>query len=163
MTETWRCTGLISLSAWHSGINRAKTASWQPALVSSLLLPYDNREVVTENNRMRVDYNCVKPHESKPSLIRMMEKESRAPEWNGQVSFGAVLTGGAKIRCTQYRDELVNEFSKRGELVVGGEMEGVGMLAACDPEEPTWILVKGISDYADEQRDNDVENGRDLA
>jgi nucleoside phosphorylase len=160
MIETG-ATGIISLGMAF-GVDRER----QPLgtlLVSKMLLPYDDREVVTKDGRVHVDYGGVTPHESKPALVQILEREAQMPEWNGRVSFGAVLTGGAKIRCTAYRNELVNNLSIHGEIVVGGEMEGVGMLATCDREQPTWVLVKGVPDYADEQRDTDVEHGREMA
>ena len=32
-------------------------------------------------------------------------------------------------------------------------MEGVGLVSVSSPEDPAWIVVKGISDFADEDRD----------
>ncbi len=40
-------------------------------------------------------------------------------------------------------------------------MEGVGLLAAA--ETAAWIVVKGIIDFADEQRDEDFKRYRDSA
>ena len=40
---------------------------------------------------------------------------------------------------------------------VGGEMEGVGLLAACEKSSPVWIVVKGISDFADDLRGEEIE------
>lgn len=28
-------------------------------------------------------------------------------------------------------------------------MEGVGFLSTCAPDDPRWVVVKGISDFAD--------------
>jgi nucleoside phosphorylase len=44
--------------------------------------------------------------------------------------------------------------------LVGGEMEGVGLLsAAVKPDAPAWCVVKGISDFGDELRDEDIKTG----
>ena len=37
--------------------------------------------------------------------------------------------------------------------IIGGEMEGVGFLAHAPVDEPTWILVKGIADFAADATD----------
>ncbi|MGH7171321.1 MAG: hypothetical protein ACRELG_13665 [Gemmataceae bacterium] len=50
------------------------------------------------------------------------------------------------------------------EPIVGGEMEGVGLLAAAvKADDPVWCVVKGISDFADEKRDEDIKTGMSVA
>lgn len=132
-------------------------------LVSKMLLPYDQREVKTVNGLISVDYGEVVAHLAMPGLTSMMQEEANREGWSGKIFFGTVLTGGAKIRCTACRNEQVDQLSNYGEVVVGGEMEGAGLLATCDPRQPIWVVVKGISDYADENRHGDVETGRATA
>lgn len=40
-------------------------------------------------------------------------------------------------------------------------MEGVGLLSAAD--DSIWCIVKGICDFADENRDKVIEEGRKVA
>jgi len=43
-------------------------------------------------------------------------------------------------------------------------MEGVGLLAASTSEaDPVWCIVKGISDFADEDRDKVIQQYRSIA
>ena len=42
-------------------------------------------------------------------------------------------------------------------------MEGVGLLSVSPANEPAWIVVKGISDFADENRDVVIEQYRPIA
>jgi adenosylhomocysteine nucleosidase len=42
-------------------------------------------------------------------------------------------------------------------------MEGVGLLSLSPANDPAWIVVKGISDFADEDRDAVIEGNRPLA
>ncbi len=43
-------------------------------------------------------------------------------------------------------------------------MEGVGLLAASlDADDPIWCVVKGISDFADEDRNRVIGESRDAA
>ncbi len=43
-------------------------------------------------------------------------------------------------------------------------MEGVSLLAAsATPDNPIWCVVKGISDFADEERDAVIQLNRPLA
>lgn len=78
---------------------------------------------------------------------------------------GLLLSGGARIHCAAFRDELARECGrgKGPDLVVGGDMEGVGLLAASDRERPNWIVVKAISDWADRDRDDVIERTRPIA
>ena len=72
--------------------------------------------------------------------------------------FGTLLTGGARIESSDFLEELLRSI---GRNVVGGEMEAMGALAAMPTGSPGddagWIVVKGISDFADsESREKDV-------
>ena len=51
-------------------------------------------------------------------------------------------------------------IARRRRGYVGGEMEGVGLLAASKKSEPVWAIVKGISDFADDQRHDEIEVNR---
>lgn len=43
-------------------------------------------------------------------------------------------------------------------------MEGVGLLAAAlKSDDPVWCVVKAISDFADEQRNEDIKTGVKIA
>jgi len=48
-------------------------------------------------------------------------------------------------------------------MIVGGEMEGVGFLSVSDPENPSWIVAKGICDFADEERVHIIKDTRSEA
>jgi len=119
MAET-QATGIISLGM-SFGIDR-NSQKIGDILISKELLPYDNRDVVTENGKMKVDYHRVSPHKSDPRLFRLFRKESEQDKWNDKVHIGALLTGGARIYSREYRDELCRIESNNP--IVGGEMEG---------------------------------------
>ena len=42
-------------------------------------------------------------------------------------------------------------------------MEGMGLLSVSPADKPLWAVVKGISDFADEDRDGIIELTRALA
>ena len=42
-------------------------------------------------------------------------------------------------------------------------MEGVGLLSVSPRKQPMWIVVKGICDFADENRDAEIAENRPLA
>lgn len=60
------------------------------------------------------------------------------------------MSGAARIQNSQFRDELIAGVPRGDAAIVGGEMEGVGLLSASTASgDPTWCIVKGISDFAD--------------
>ena len=129
-TETGATT-LVSLGMAF-GADR-KRQHFGDVLVSTMLLPYDYRTVKTIAGQACADYSSVVPHPAKQSLLGAFWRESWKAEWSGKVHFGALLTGAARIHSALFRDELVKGNDIHGEPIVGGEMEGVGLLATCDP------------------------------
>lgn len=71
-----------------------------------------------------------------------------------------MLTGEARIHCEDYRQELTKGLNDRGDPVIGGEMEGGGLVASGPKDAPSWIVVKGISDFADHNRDTVIQTSR---
>jgi nucleoside phosphorylase len=134
-------------------------------LVATGILPYDTRTVKTaDDGSPRVDYTSVDRYSSNKALRRHFEQFSQQPPWKGRVHRGLLLSGGARIHCASFRDELVRECGPgHGDPVVGGDMEGVGFLSASSRKKPSWIIVKGISDFADHNRKKHIEDARPVA
>ncbi|MCX7049741.1 MAG: nucleoside phosphorylase-like protein [Candidatus Sumerlaeota bacterium] len=156
-------TGMVSLGmAFGVDPKRQKIGD---IIVSKALLPYDYRIIKSEDGKIVNDYSEMRIYGSQLSLIAMLEKESRNKEWQGEVKvrFGALLTGAAKIHCQKFRDDLVSNLRDCGEPIIGGEMEGLGLLSVSAPENPLWVVAKGISDFADEKRDEIIKTSRLVA
>lgn len=160
--ETEAVGGVISVGMCF-GVDRTKQ-SLGDIIISSSLLPYDNRDVKAHGRLPQEDFSRVRRHPAKESLRAMLERSKESQERDFTVHVGAILSGGARIHCGAYRDHLVNMLSKAAEdTIVGGEMEGIGLLSLSPLENPGWIVVKGICDFADEQRGGDVKSGRKRA
>lgn len=83
-----------------------------------------------------------------------------------RVDVGVILSGGARIESAAFRDELLASLPSIDPPVVGGEMEGMGAVSAAlatDPKDPGWIVVKGISDFADAPSRSKIRDTRALA
>jgi len=107
-----------------------------------------------------VDYSRAERHEAKQFLVKMFEnaKESMTDEKRGyQVFFGGMLSGGARVFSRKFVKELVNGVPQAEDGVIGGEMEGVGLLSVSQKKYPLWCIVKGISDFGDENRDQVIK------
>jgi nucleoside phosphorylase len=132
-------------------------------LVSTAVLPYDNRDVRTENDDYAFDYQRVNRHPAKASLVALFRDEDRRGKFEQQVHVGELLSGAARVFSRYYLAELIEKVPGVEDGIVGGEMEGVGLLSVSPRKEPLWIVIKGICDFADEQRDVEIKETRPLA
>ncbi len=135
-------------------------------LVSALLSPYDNRAVKRSNKApgYENDYTEMKVELPRSSLLDRFRREKQRSKFPFGVHIGAMLSGGARIHCAAFRDELFRNVPHGNEDIIGGEMEGVGLLSgSMTAEDSAWCIVKGICDFADEARDGDIVEGRKVA
>lgn len=125
-------------------------------LVSTGVIPYDYRIIVdSAEGTPRADYSKTRHYPAREQLVTRFRHTAAAENWRDRVHFGLFLSGGARIYSSRYRDNLVRECGMdRDDVVVGGEMEGVGLLSSCAEDDPRWIIVKGISDFADQPSDS---------
>jgi len=133
-------------------------------LVATELIPYDDRDVRPDAAARAgyvSDYTRTRREPARPALIDRFRRETRQTSHPFAVHFGAILSGSARIHCSAFRDELVRDLSVGEEPIIGGEMEGIGLLAASrSDDDPIWCVVKGISDFADEDRNNVIDQNR---
>jgi nucleoside phosphorylase len=144
-------------------------------LVSSSMIPYDNRiirparpswlqRLLGLESRYIVDYSDADREPARPSLVELFSREKARGGHPFGVHVGAILSGAARIQSERFRDELIRDIPAGEDPIVGGEMEGVGLLAASlAADDPIWCVVKGISDFADSNRDAVIEEHRPAA
>ncbi len=137
-------------------------------LVSQWVFPYDYRIIDHaagqggEPDRYVIDYRETKRFLPKRSLLNLFERERGEGKHEFKIHFGGILSGGSRIFSQLYLRELlvaVTGGQGTGDYV-GGEMEGVGLLAASEKSKPVWAIVKGISDFADDQRHDEIQANR---
>ena len=134
-------------------------------LVSEWVFPYDFRVVEHLNigegqpNHYVLDYQRTKRFSPKKSLLKLLERERSEGKHAFTTHFGGILSGGSVIRSQVYLRELLRSVTGGAGPggYVGGEMEGVGLLAASEKAKPVWLIVKGVSDFADDHQLAEVE------
>jgi len=128
-------------------------------IVSESVFVYDDRKIVDADKGSASKYKVEYPSTARKvasatwhdRFCRLAEQYSQ----NGaatKVDLGVILSGGARIESAAYRDEVVASLPPMDQRVIGGEMEGMGAISAAlstDPYDPGWVVVKGISDFAD--------------
>ena len=136
-------------------------------LVSTALIPYDNREIVPrteDDEECIVDYSQARPQRARQPLVDLFVREKHTLSHPYRVHVGLILSGSARFRCAGFRDELVAAVPAGNDPIIGGEMEAIGLLAASTAARaPIWCVVKGISDFGDKDRDRIINEGRRLA
>jgi adenosylhomocysteine nucleosidase len=143
------------------GIDRERQRH-RDVLVSTHLLPYDQRTVKSRDEIPLTEYPKVHALPASRGLLAILDQEIERPaERAFQVHRGALLSGAAKIHSRTFRAHLLTALASRGQPIVGGEMEGAGLLGAA--EQAAWLVVKGIIDFADDARDEEFKKYRDEA
>jgi nucleoside phosphorylase len=68
-----------------------------------------------------------------------------------KVHYGAMLSGEKLIDDKSFKQSLLEQYP----AAIGGEMEGAGLWASADRNRKEWLVVKGVCDWADgEKNDN---------
>jgi adenosylhomocysteine nucleosidase len=85
-----------------------------------------------------------------------------------RVQVGVLLSGGALIESARFLDDLVQSLPAMESQILGGEMEAAGAISAEPPaagDEPGWIIVKGVSDFAEagSRTKEELEKNREQA
>jgi nucleoside phosphorylase len=121
-------------------------------LVSECISPYNFKKVQDGIDTLRTN--------DAPASKLLLNRFKNAFGWEfllnnnikAKIITGPILSG----------EELINDINRRNELVKakptakGGEMEGIGLHSAADGK-CEWILIKGICDFADGNKDSNKE------
>jgi nucleoside phosphorylase len=127
-------------------------------LVSEAILPYNSKRIGKNKTIQR----AAATNASKTILNRF--KNLRTWEYfvnetdKSELICGHILSGEELIDNKEHRDELIEAYPN----AKGGEMEGAGIVSACDGNIQ-WIIVKGICDFADGNKGQNKECNQKIA
>ena len=82
------------------------------------------------------------------------ETEVGRPQTEMRIHFGVIASGAAVIA----KSEFVEEIQEYKRSILGIDMEAFGVAKAAEsafPHKITWMIIKGIQDYADNQKSNE--------
>lgn len=97
-----------------------------------------------------------------------------SPSYRGifkpKIHIGVILSGDYLLANADYKKRLINFFQsdlnkgKNKYNIIGGEMEGVGLSSAMNNlENGNWIIIKGISDFGEEDKNENKEIRQQIA
>jgi nucleoside phosphorylase len=116
-------------------------------LVAKQLMNYEPQKFDLERGQM--------PRGDRITASERLLDRFRAAElaWKGaRLHFGLVLSGEKLVNDPAFRDCLLEAEPE----AIGGDMEGAGLYLAAH-EVADWILVKGICDWADGNKDDKAQ------
>jgi nucleoside phosphorylase len=132
-------------------------------LVSQRVLPCDERNVTARQRAPadptwlpEWDYDFRAPAiEASPTLTRRVEIGAKSDNWTIDfgIHAGTLLSGGARIESSLYLLHLLRCASGFAPII-GGDMETAILASLARNDEIDWITIKGISDFAEESRNN---------
>lgn len=128
------------------GISRSQQ-QFGEVLVSRRVFPYDVREVRDNGQGYVSDHGKTTSLKAHGRLVAMFERASKRGQFPFRISFGTLLSGGARISSVRFRDELAQTvlLDPAHGTPIGGDMEAAGLLSVAH----RWIVVKAISDFAE--------------
>lgn len=155
--ESWQPKAVVMIGiAFGIDKNRQNIGD---VLVSTAIVPYNIKRV---GKKSEVYRSPIPP----PGNI-LLNRFRNIPDWdytlsNGRkanVIFCHMLSGESLIDNAKYRNKLIKAFRS----VRGGEMEGAGLYAVAHNKKVEWIVIKGISDYADGSKSKNKEEYQKIA
>ncbi len=141
----WRPCAIIPVGVAF-GIDPAKQ-SIGDVLVSEYLRDYEvtrvnpDASLTTRGNRPQASDQFL-------NLLRRLDAtRNNWPDWP-KLHIGVVMSGDKLVDNRAFRDQLL----KMEPEAIGGEMEGIGVETAARKANIDWIIIKGICDWADGQK-----------
>ncbi|HKX00809.1 MAG TPA: hypothetical protein VJN43_23910 [Bryobacteraceae bacterium] len=148
--DSWRPIAVL-LVGIAFGSSRAKQAP-ADVLVGDYLIPYEQQRVGE-----KLHFRNPVP----PSSEILLNRFRNALQWSFErpdgskcrLHVGPLLSGEKLIDDIQFKSALLEQFPN----AVGGEMEGTGLWSAAARARKEWIVVKGVCDWADGQKNDNYQ------
>lgn len=113
-------------------------------------------EIITPYEVQRVGKKTIQRGTSEPACSILLDRFKHVTDWKHEFSYynkirkpkvyvGELLSGEKLLDHIGFKEKLFKAFPQ----AIGGEMEGVGLYAACDTKVKHWAVVKAICDWAD--------------
>jgi len=142
LIEKWKPVAIVLVGiAFGASRNKHLPAD---VLVSEHLIPYESQRL-GEKIQFR---NPVPP--SSPILVNRFRhaldwKFLRPDGSQCRCHIGPLLSGEKLIDDNCFKESLLEQYPN----AIGGEMEGTGLWASSSRDKKDWIVVKGVCDWAD--------------
>ena len=119
-------------------------------VISSHIIGYDHKKVL-DGGQVNRSYS---QNLTETDFYNFINKLGNQGNWRDKIHFGQVLSGSWLVASLAAQDFLVYPDEKDKIAV---EMEGVGIAAATSNTKMTFLVIKGVSDYANSKKNDDVQ------
>ena len=115
-------------------------------LISKTIIPYEVQRINPDNS---IQYRAEVPRVNTMVLNRFTNflehtYEYDSKQYKSKVFNGALLTGEKIVDNNLFKQHLLQSYD-----AIGGEMEAYGVYNASEENNKPWLIVKGICDWAD--------------
>ena len=129
-------------------------------LVASRTMNYEPQRVGLKDGKEESIPRGTRADVSTKLLNHFRAAEVKGDKADPKVSVGLIISGEKLVD----NPEFLKKLQASEPEAIGGEMEGSGLYAACQMAKVDWILVKGICDWGDGNKDNpNKDNDQQLA
>lgn len=137
-------TIIFSGIAFGNYTKRNRNQNIGDILVSKQLWNYESGKV--DDNYISRGDKC----SATPWLLDRFQNS--ALKWEeSEIHFGVIASGEKLVNSEEFVMKLMNQEPE----LIGGEMEGVGLVSVAERYRKDWILIKGISDWGVGKTDTD--------
>lgn len=137
-------TIIFSGIAFGNYTKRNRSQNIGDILVSKQLWNYESGKV--DDNYIPRGDKC----SATPWLLDRFQNS--ALKWEeSEIHFGIIASGEKLVNSEEFVMKLMNQEPE----LIGGEMEGVGLVSVAERYRKDWILIKGISDWGVGKTDTD--------
>jgi nucleoside phosphorylase len=151
--HTWNPS--LILVAGTAGGFQERNVALGDVIVATKIVDYEAQRL---DGRSPIRWTDYEPDASLHALAKSIRLPP-TPENQFQVHFGSILSGDKVVASKS----SVEQFLGLREDVLGTEMEGAGVAFASAKSEIPWLMIRGIADYADENKREDAKRWTEVA
>lgn len=153
--EDWPCIKGVLMVGIAFGMYNEETdiakQNYSDVLIAEKIFPYENQRLNKDGSSKSrgIAHAPNKNFLDAFSVISREWNESNLDGIKTSVSIVPLLTGEKLVDNLAWRNELKQKYAEYR----GGEMEGMGIVSACENKDIPWILLKSICDFGDGKKE----------
>lgn len=157
--EDWPCIKGVLMVGIAFGMYNEETdlekQNYSDVLIAEKIFPYENQRLNKDGSSKSrgIAHIPNKNFLDAFAVISREWKELNLEGINTSVSIVPLLTGEKLVDNLAWRNELKRKYAEYR----GGEMEGMGIVSACENKDIPWILLKSICDFGDGKKGDSPE------
>lgn len=157
--EDWPCIKGVLMVGIAFGMYNEETdiekQNYSDVLIAEKIFPYENQRL-NKDGSSKSRGIAHAPNKNFLDAFAVISREWNESNLEGiktSVSIVPLLTGEKLVDNLAWRNGLKQKYAEYR----GGEMEGMGIVSACENKNVPWILLKSICDFGDGKKGDSPE------